>query len=251
MKSTQTLPDGTVLVRGHAHANGNELDGIKHENDPFSNRLTAAEKRCASKLTTTERNEWHLALKTIEKGWKSFLEVGLALKQIRESRLYREDHTSWEAFCREVVGVSKTEANRQIIDAEVVETLVTPNGVTGEEKTNPLPGNRAQARALAQVKDAEDRRKVWAQVVSTSANEAVSARLISETAASLIPQTPTKKPAAKPRNGDAGGEDANRKPNMPDVLEMLVNARRENDWSLVESAIKLLKMRESTNQPPK
>jgi len=251
MKTTTTLPDGTVLVRNHAHANGNKLDGRKHENDPFPNRLTADEKRCAPKLTTNERNEWHRALKVIEKGWKTVVEVGLALKQIRESRLYREDHVSWEAFCREVAGISKTEANRQIIDAEVVETLQAPNGVTDGNHTTPLPENRAQARALAQVKDAGVMRKVWEQVVTTSANETVSARLISETAASLIPPTPPKKPAAKPPNAAKDGMGADDKTNMPDFIEMLVRARREESWPLVDAIIEQLKITVSATKPTK
>lgn len=251
MKTTTTLPDGTVLVRGNAHTNGNELDGQKHEHDPFPKRLTAAEKRATAMLTTDERKEWNRALKVIGKGWNTFVEVGLALRQIRASRLYREEYESWEVFCREVVGISKTEANRQIIDAEVVETLKAPIGVTDEGQTTPLPENRAQARALAQVKDADDRRKVWEEVVATSANETVSARLISETAAILIPQTPPKKPAAKPPNATADGMGADDKTNMPDVLEMLVRARREDDWSLVDTVIEHLKTTEFATSPTK
>jgi len=251
MKTKHTLHDGTVLVRGHAHANGNELDGMKHEHDPFPTRLTAAEKHRAAKLTTAEQKDWQRALKVIDKGWSTFIEVGLALRQIRDSRLYREDYPSWEAFCREVVGVSKTEANRQIIDAEVVETLKAPIGVTGDGQPPLLPTNRAQARALAKLKDADARRKVWEQVAITSANDAVSARLISETAASLIPQTPPKKPATNPRSANPDNVRADGKPNIPELLEMLVRARREDDWSLVDTVIEHLKTTEFATSPTK
>lgn len=244
MKTKHTLPDGTVLVRDYAHANGNELDGMKHEHDPFPTRLTEAEKLRAAKLTTDERKDWQRALKVIDKGWSTFIEVGLALRQIRESRLYREEYDSWEAFCREVVGVSKTEANRQIIDAEVVETLKTPNGVLSQDQPPPLPTNRAQARALAMLKDAEARRQAWTQVLAKAGDSPVTAQLIIE-AIKPPNQPPPKKPVIKSHKDTADMTV------IRDVLEQLKKARQAEDWSLVDAAIELLKMTHSTNKPTK
>jgi hypothetical protein len=241
MKTKHILNDGTVLVRDHAHANGNELDGLNFEQDPFPARLTATEKLTAAKLSTDERKEWHRALKVIDKGWKTFVEVGLALKQIKASRLYREDYASWDVFCRHVVGISKTEANRQIIDAEVVETLQAPIGANDKHDPIPLPANRAQTRALAQIKDVEIRRQIWKQVSTKQDGEPITAHSITKTATNSSPPAPSRKQTAKSRSevvgGDAGMSD---KPNLPDVLEMLRNARRDEDWTLVDSVIALL-----------
>ena len=64
---------------------------------------------------------------------------------IRERRLYREGgFTTFEDYCRERWGMSKTHANRMVDAAEVV-GILTPIGVT--------PENEAQARALAPLKD--------------------------------------------------------------------------------------------------
>ena len=37
----------------------------------------------------------------IERGQQTFIEVGQALMEIRDSRLYRETHATFEAYCNE------------------------------------------------------------------------------------------------------------------------------------------------------
>lgn len=240
MKAKHTLPDGDVLIRGDKHKHGNVLDGTQHLDDPFPKRLTAAEKKTIPKLSSTERKQWQKALDTIDKGWKAFVEVGLALRAIRESRLYREDYDSWEAFCRDVVGVSKTEANRQIIDAEVVTELVTPNGVTAEESTLPLPENRAQARALARVKDPEERLLIWQQLAARSGETPITAQTIE---AATVPFTKRKAPllpSSPPIDAEESPPSTDSVIVGLDILETLVIARKERDWSLVDTAIQHL-----------
>src|SRR5262245_29388958 len=65
----------------------------------------------------------------IEHGLQTFVEVGAALFEIREQRLYREQgFTTFEEYCRKRWQWSKTHANRQIQAAEVAHNL-TPIGV--------------------------------------------------------------------------------------------------------------------------
>lgn len=77
---------------------------------------------------------------TISHGLQTFVEVGNAIREIRDSRLYREQYATFEEYCRARWGWSKTHANRQIQAANTAEIL-TPMGVTLE--------NERQARALA------------------------------------------------------------------------------------------------------
>lgn len=75
----------------------------------------------------------------IERGRVTFIEVGEALAEIRDNRLYRETHATFEAYCRERWGWTSRHANRQIEAAEVVATL----GPIG-----PIPVNEWQARKI-------------------------------------------------------------------------------------------------------
>lgn len=83
----------------------------------------------------------------IERGIHSFIEVGAALAEIREGRLYRESHSTFEEYCRERWGMDKRNANRYIEAANISETLGSI------DPTLPTPDNVGQARELVPVKD--------------------------------------------------------------------------------------------------
>ena len=74
----------------------------------------------------------------IERGRQTFIEVGNALAAIRDGRLYTATHRSFEAYCRERWGMSRTHADRQIAAARRAE--LAPMGAK--------PENERQARAI-------------------------------------------------------------------------------------------------------
>lgn len=78
----------------------------------------------------------------IERGLHTFVEVGTALATVRDERLYRVAHETFEAYCRERWGFDRTYAHRVIGAAEVVSVL--PNGNR--------PTTESQARELAPLK---------------------------------------------------------------------------------------------------
>jgi hypothetical protein len=59
----------------------------------------------------------------IHKGLHTFLEVGQALAEIRDDRLYRETHLTFEKYCKEVWDLSKGYANQQIGGYQTVSLL--------------------------------------------------------------------------------------------------------------------------------
>ncbi len=92
----------------------------------------------------------------IERGLTTFVEVGNAIREIRDSRLYKESHDTFEKYCRERWGWSRSYAHRQVEAASTVELL--PIGNT--------PPNEAVARELSPLKgDPETMNRVWGGVV--------------------------------------------------------------------------------------
>jgi hypothetical protein len=87
----------------------------------------------------------------------AFVEMGAILRTIRDERLYRQEFTAFEDFCRIYVGTSKRYVNR-IIQAEgVIEALLE----AGEHKAT-LPSSVRITRELALYPKAE-MRKIWQQ----------------------------------------------------------------------------------------
>jgi len=59
--------------------------------------------------------------KTIARGKKTFVEVGLALAEIRDLRLYRREYAGFEEYCRKKWGWSRQHAYRLIEAAPIAE----------------------------------------------------------------------------------------------------------------------------------
>lgn len=86
----------------------------------------------------------------IERGLSTFWEVGNALMQIRDERLYRSDFQTFEDYCQQRWGMTRRRAN-QLVEAAQMGTMV------------PIENER-QARALAPVKeDPAEVREIYAE----------------------------------------------------------------------------------------
>lgn len=99
-------------------------------------------------LTTDERTELNQCETVIERGIKVFFEVGEALLSIRDKRLYRATHHTFEQYCRERWDMSRRRANQLIESAAVIGNLGT---------IVPKPANEAQARELVTLTPDEQR----------------------------------------------------------------------------------------------
>lgn len=108
----------------------------------------------------------------IDRGLKTFVEVGNALAGIRESRLYRTDHATFEAYCRERWGFNDRRASQLISAAALVSTIV--------ETGLPAPANEVQARELAKVPEPQ-RADVWRATVERTDGKPTAAA-VAETA---------------------------------------------------------------------
>lgn len=90
-------------------------------------------------LTPEERADLHHLEGRVRTGWQSFIEVGEALLQIRERRLYRAEHRTWGDYVEAVWGWSRQRA-AQLMDASETAHTLSSVGVTVE--------NERQARDL-------------------------------------------------------------------------------------------------------
>ena len=92
-------------------------------------------------LTVTESDRLAECEATIERGFRTFAEVGSALLEIRDSRLYRSEFGTFEDYCQTRWGMDRRNANRTIEAAIVV-------GELGSIDPKLAPTNVGQAREL-------------------------------------------------------------------------------------------------------
>jgi hypothetical protein len=115
-----------------------------------------------------ETDELQRCEQIVERGLKTFFEVGAALMRVRDLRLYRVEYHTFENYCQERWGMTRRHANRLVESAEVVHN-VGPIG--------PTPDNEAQARPLAKLKDPEQQREAWQRAVATAAGKITAAHV--------------------------------------------------------------------------
>ena len=106
----------------------------------------------SGQLLTVERDRLAELEQTIERGLQTFVEVGAALAEIRDSWLYRATHRTFEDYCRDRWGFVASRARQLIAAAETV-TAVTVDGL-------PAPANEAQARELVPLLREDEREAV-------------------------------------------------------------------------------------------
>lgn len=146
-----------------------------------------------NKLNAAERTKLAKFEATIQGHFESFRLAGDALQNIRDSRLYRETHATFEDYCREKWDMSKTQANRLIAAAKVVENIssVAPRAVT-EHLTESV------IRSLA-VLDPKDQKKAFRQAVKDApAATGITAKIVTKAAHEVAP-TAFKKPLGQRR----------------------------------------------------
>ena len=126
-------------------------------------------------LSLRDRRELEDCEAVIERGLQTFVEVGTALATIRERRLYRATHDTFEAYCQERWCLGRSYAYRLMDASEVVEDL-SPIG-------DIRPTSEAVARPLTPL-SAPQRQAAWQAAVAAAAPDPPTARHTATAAAS-------------------------------------------------------------------
>jgi hypothetical protein len=120
----------------------------------------------STQLSLFELSELRQCEDVIERGIQTFIEVGNALLEIREKRLYR-DYGKFEEYCRDRWGMSRIRAHQLIDAARVVGNVLTT--------VNTVPANEAQCRPLT-VLEPEEQVEVWEEACETAPDGKVTAK---------------------------------------------------------------------------
>ena len=126
----------------------------------------------ALELTVIEKTELEELETVIKQDMGAYYRVGCALAKIRDSRLYRETHSTFEAYCKDRWEMKRAHAYRLIESASVKDHL-SPMG-------DIQPINERQARPLTKLATAEAQREAWETVVETAPEGKITAYHVSK-----------------------------------------------------------------------
>lgn len=190
-------------------------------------------------LTTAETREFAKLESVIESGLDGFVKVGNALAKIRDAELYRENHATFDSYCRDRWKIAKSRAYQLIAAASTVEAMSTVVDVS--------PTNERQVRPLAKLPE-EQRAAAWQEAVDAEPSgptaetvEAAVARVIS----GLDSVGPDAIPEVCPKGGDhhrkQDGDEAfcdkcleplgvDTKPSKPAKIKSTVVAQCQSLW---------------------
>jgi len=101
-------------------------------------------------LVKTEENQLAECEATIKAGLATFIDVGNALARIRDGKLYRVGFKTFEAYCADKWGMSRSYAHRLMDASESAALLPIGNKPTAPSQVRPLAGL-----------EPEEQRDVW------------------------------------------------------------------------------------------
>lgn len=128
----------------------------------------------ADLLSASEADALRANEDKVSRGLATFVEVGTALAEIRDRRLYRATHGTFEDYCSGRWGMVASRARQLIGAAEVVAQI--------ESVTNVTLANEGQARAIAPVLKAEGPERAAEVLRAASDGGALTARSIADAA---------------------------------------------------------------------
>lgn len=130
---------------------------------------TLAADQGTSELTEDEEQERHRLESKVE---KAFHEAGIALRELRDKRLYRSTHKTFEEYVKERFGYSRISAHYRIAAVDVIDNLLT----IGEQI---LPTSERQVRDLASLTPGMQC-QVWQEAVEQADGKIPSGRIVKD-----------------------------------------------------------------------
>ncbi|MCU0533590.1 MAG: hypothetical protein MUD14_06810 [Hydrococcus sp. Prado102] len=105
----------------------------------------------------------------VDRGLQTFYEVGQALIEIRDCKLYRQTHKTFEAYCQEKWSLTRRRAYQLIDASEVIQNLCT--------MVHKFPTNERQIRPLTKLPAAQQL-EIWQKAIEESPDGNPTAKIV-------------------------------------------------------------------------
>nr|WP_306297104.1 hypothetical protein [Nostoc sp. C057] len=155
-------------------------EDISQQEDPGSATIDVTAVEVPELTEEEQRDRLHLERK-VE---RAFFEAGKALTELRDRRLYRSTHKTFEEYCRERFGHSRRQSYLLMDAAVVFDNLM--------EKCDPmdhiLPTNERQVRPMTKL-EPQQQQEVWVKAVEQSGGKVPPARIVKNVVQQIMERT--------------------------------------------------------------
>ncbi|MBW4457704.1 MAG: hypothetical protein KME55_36520 [Nostoc indistinguendum CM1-VF10] len=167
-------------------------DDLAEEENPATATInvTAVE---VTELTEQEISDRLLLERKVE---RAFFEAGKALMELRDRRLYRSTHKTFEEYCRDRFSYTHRHVNYLIAGCLIVDNIKmgtnsSQNGSQDEMGTNSSqiwPTSEVQVRPLAQL-EPQQQPEAWQQAVEQAEGKVPSGRIVKDVVQRIMEKT--------------------------------------------------------------
>ena len=142
----------------------------RFQHSPSTSQDNVVELFTPSQLTSTEQQQRHQLEQQVE---SAFYLAGMALQQLRDLRLYRSTHRSFQEYCQERFEYTRRRSYQLIDAARVVDNLRSQS----EQIVHIFPTKEAQVRPLSALPPSQQV-EAWQQAVSHGGGKVPTASMV-------------------------------------------------------------------------
>ncbi|MFW9263707.1 hypothetical protein A4S05_35610 [Nostoc sp. KVJ20] len=173
-----------------ASSNDTPPDNQDLEENPALATITVTSVEIPELTEEEQRDRLHLE-RRVE---RAFFEAGKALMELRDRRLYRSTHKTFEDYCRDRFGHSRQKSNYLIAAADVYENLTTiccqnlpPEDLT-TNGSQILPTSEGQVRPITKL-EPQEQWEVWQQAVELAGGKVPTGRIVKDVVQRIMERT--------------------------------------------------------------
>ncbi|MFN6455785.1 MAG: hypothetical protein RM022_026800 [Nostoc sp. EfeVER01] len=165
-------------------------EDISQQVDPGSATITISAVEVPELTEEEQRDRLHLE-RRVE---RAFFEAGKALTELRDRRLYRSTHKTFEEYCRDRFAHSRQQSNYLIAAAGVYENLTTIGCQNVENQnlttngTQILPTSERQVRSMTKL-EPQEQQEVWLRAVELAGGKVPTGRIVKDVVQRIMERT--------------------------------------------------------------
>ncbi|MGF1938781.1 MAG: hypothetical protein RM347_031220 [Nostoc sp. ChiQUE02] len=192
-------------VSNNSKPSASSAEDIFDPENPASATITVTAAEVEELSETEERDRLHLE-RRVE---RAFFEAGKALAELRDRRLYRSTHKTFEEYCRSRFAYTHRHVNYLIAASNVVDNIImgtngsqneipdemgtngSQNEISDEMGTNGsqiLPTTERQVRPLTKLEPSQQQ-EVWRQAVEQAGGKVPPARIVKDVVQRIMERT--------------------------------------------------------------